>query len=607
MEFPLLDQSFHLGGCLDAYRLLGAHPAWENGRSGYAFRTWAPGAVRVEVIGEWNGWAGQPLSRDSAGVWSGFAPGASEGQMYKFRLLGADGETRDKADPYAFCSEVRPGTASVLCDLSHFTIHDEGWRAERDKGYNRPLNIYEMHAGSWRRRADGSWLNYAELADELVPYLKEMHFNCVELLPLTEHPFDGSWGYQVSGYFSLTSRYGTPEQFAYFVEKCHQNGIGVLMDFVPVHFVADGFSLARYDGTALYEYDSDVGHSEWGSCNFNFYRGEVRSFLSSAAAFWLDVFHCDGIRMDAICNAIYWQGKAERGVNSGGVTFLQQMNEALHRRWPSAILVAEDSSNFLKVTAPVAYEGLGFDYKWDMGWMHDTLDYFATPFSERPQHYHKLTFSMHYFYNELYLPAFSHDEVVHGKKTIIDKLWGTYEEKFAQLRLLYLYMYTHPGKKLNFMGGELAQWREWNEAQPLDECLLAYPAHEAFLRYFAELCRLYENLPALYDGEYDPARFEWIVSGAVAEGVYAFKRSHIQGDVLVVLNTQDKPWPAYPIGLEFSCTAHPLLASEDARWAGAACLPAPAHTCAVPVSGRPHRLSLDLPAMGGLLLRLERD
>ncbi len=607
MDFPLMSQSFHTGGDLDAYRTLGAHPAYEDGREGYVFRTWAPGAKWVEVIGEWNGWNGQPLSKNASGVWSGFCPGACKGQMYKYRITGTDGVSRDKADPYAFRSELRPGTASVLWDLAEVYIRDEGWMSGRDKGYDRPLNIYELHAGSWRRHPDGSWLNYAQLVDRLVPYLKEMNFNFVELLPLSEHPFDGSWGYQTSGYFSLTSRYGTPAQFGYFVEKCHQNGIGVIMDFVPVHFVPDGYALCQYDGTALYEYDSDVGHSEWGSRNFNFYRGEVRSFLASAAAFWLDVYHCDGIRMDAICNAIYWQGDPARGVNQGGVQFLQQMNQALHKRWPAAILVAEDSSNYLKVTAPVAYNGLGFDYKWDMGWMHDTLDYFATPFGERAAQYHKLTFSMHYFHNELYMPAFSHDEVVHGKKTIIDKLWGTYEEKFAQARLLYLYMFTHPGKKLNFMGGEIAQWREWDEEKALDECLLQYPLHDAFRRYFSALGAMYSQQPALHQGEYDTARFQWLVNDDPAQGVYAYLRRGEGQDVLVVLNTQDKDWADYRIGVPYPCVARPLLSSQDQQWGGTAGpLPGPVQSQPEGWGAFPCRLEMNLPAMGGLVFVLER-
>ena len=333
----------------------------------------------------------------------------------------------------------------------------------------------------------------------------------------------------------------------------------------------------------------------------------MRSFLASAAAFWLDVYHCDGIRMDAICNAIYWQGDPVRGVNRGGVEFLQQMNQALHKRWPAAILVAEDSSNYLKVTAPVAYGGLGFDYKWDMGWMHDTLDYFATPFGERAAHYHKLTFSMQYFHNELYLPAFSHDEVVHGKKTIIDKMWGSYEEKFAQVRLLYLYMFTHPGKKLNFMGGEIAQWREWDEEKALDECLLAYPLHDAFRRYFSALGAIYTQQPALYQGEYDTSRFQWLVSDDRAQGVYAYLRRDEGQDLLVVLNTQDKDWEEYRIGVPYPCVARPLIASQDQQWGGTAGpLPGPVQSQPEGWGTFPCRLEMDLPAMGGLVFVLER-
>lgn len=605
MVFSRIPVEFHLGTYLEAYRELGAHGVSKKNNEGFAFRTWAPSAKKVEVIGEWNHWSGQAMEYDETGVWSLYIPEARCGQMYKYRITGKDDVIRDKADPYAFRSELRPGTASVVWNMDGLSFTDEAWCAKRNKHYNEPLNIYEIHAGSWKRKEDGEWLNYAELADELIPYMKKLHFNFVEILPLSEYPFDGSWGYQVGGYFSLTSRYGTPEQFAYFVNECHKNNIGVIMDFVPVHFVPDAFSLREYDGTALYEYDSDVGRSEWGSSNFNFYRGEVCSFLSSAAAFWMDVYHCDGIRMDAISNAIYWQGDTGRGVNEGGVKFLQRMNQELHKKFPNAILIAEDSSNFLKVTAPVEYEGLGFDYKWDMGWMHDTLDYFATPFGERGSQPYKLTFSMQYFYNELYMPAFSHDENVHGKKTIIDKLWGTYEEKFAQARLLYLYMYTHPGKKLNFMGAELAQWREWDEKKCLDEKLLKYPVHDAFHKFFAALCALYEKEPALYANDYHPKHFEWIAHGDRADGVFAFLRKDQAGDLLVVLNTLDVERKGYAIKLPYRCTALPLLSSDEERWGGTSKL-------LKPIKGRgnsktkEYTLKIELPEISGMIYRLEK-
>ena len=427
----------------------------------------------------------------------------------------------------------------------------------------------------------------------------------MELLPLAEHPFDGSWGYQTSGYFSVTSRYGSPADFAAFVNACHRMGIGVIMDFVPVHFAANGDALANFDGTHLYEYDSDVGHSEWGTCNFNYYRREVCSFLNSAAALWMDVYHCDGIRMDAISRALYWQGDPNRGVNEGAVTFLRNLNHGLNTRFPTGIYTAEDSTNFLKVTAPTRYDGIGFDYKWDMGWMHDTLDYFATPFGERPDAYNKLTFSMQYFYNELYLLALSHDEVVHGKKTIIDKLWGTYEEKCAQLRTLYFYMYTHPGKKLNFMGNELGHFREWDEKKELDWGLMKYPFHDSFQKYFAELGRLYATEPALYDGEYNPGCFEWVASESRDEGVYAWLRKGAGQTLLCVMNTQNTAHKKFPLYLKFPCGAEELLNSEASRWNGAdKSRTRSFHTTDGGVYGRDYTLTLDLPAMGSRLLRL---
>ncbi len=603
MTWTMLPQEYHTGACFDLYRHLGAHPC----KGGWSFRIWAPGALDVQLEGDFNGWQGAPMTRDNAGVWSCTAK-AKEGQLYKFRVLGPDGCWTEHSDPCALAAELRPGTASRLFDLSHLEAQftDGVWMAGQDKHYDRPMNIYEMHAGSWKRRPDGSWYDYEELAQELIPWLVEHQYTHVELLPLAEHPFDGSWGYQNTGYFAPTSRYGTPVQFARFVNACHMAGIGVLMDFVPVHFAKNADGLARLDGTFLYEYDSDVGQSEWGTCNFNFYRGEVRSFLNSAAAIWLDLYHCDGIRMDAISRALYWLGDPSRGVNQGAVQFLQNMNQGLHRRFPSAILTAEDSTNFLKVTAPVEYDGLGFDYKWDMGWMHDTLDFFATPFDQRRDAYHKLTFSMSYFYNELYLLSLSHDEMVHGKKTVIDKLWGTYEEKFAQARLLYFYMLTHPGKKLNFMGSELAHFREWDEERELDWMLLRYPLHDAFHKYIAALNGLYHAEPALYEGEYNAACFEWVACQSRDEGVYAYLRKGRGGPLLAVMNTQPKAYLKYPLYLTEGCTARMLFSTDLQQWGGTTRAPSqPQATLPSGVFGRNHTLYVDLPPLSGALYRLE--
>mgnify|MGYP000793178943 CR=1 FL=1 len=380
MNLPSIPKSFFNGDCFDAYRILGAHP-WQgdHGEEGWRFAVWAPGATAVEVCGGFDGWgAGIPLQKADTGVWSGFVPGLAEGELYKYRIHGKDGSTVMRADPYAFSTELRPGTASRLARMD-FAFDDSSWMERRDKCRNLPLNIYELHAGSWKHkpnatREDGSdgWYNYRELARELIPWLLDHRFTHVELLPLAEHPFDGSWGYQTTGFFAPTSRYGTPDELVEFVNACHKQGIGVILDFVPVHFAVDAYGLKEFDGTPLYEYPAAaVGQSEWGSCNFMHSRGEIRCFIQSCADYWLRVFHADGLRMDAVSRLIYWQGDPARGVNGSTLEFLKNMNQGLQQRHPTAMLIAEDSTNFEKVTAPVEYGGLGFDYKWDLGWMND--------------------------------------------------------------------------------------------------------------------------------------------------------------------------------------------------------------------------------------------
>ncbi|MGN1085461.1 MAG: 1,4-alpha-glucan branching protein GlgB, partial [Porcipelethomonas sp.] len=450
------------------------------------------------------------------------------GDMYKYVIYSKDGLRREHCDPYGFGMELRPDFASYIVDLDEYRFTDENWMKSRTKNYNEPMNIYEVHLGSWKNNANdpNGWYNYSELADLLIPYAKENHITHLEFLPLSEHPADCSWGYQNTGFFSPTSRYGTASQLKDLVNKCHNAGIGVIMDFVPVHFAIDGYALEKYDGTYLYEYPpSDVGVSEWGTCNFNHSRGQTRSLLQSAANFWLDVFHFDGLRMDAISRAVYWGGDPARGVNQHTVDFIKNMNVGLQKRHPTAMLIAEDSTSFPKITAPVAYDGLGFDYKWDLGWMNDTLDYFRIAPWERHNHYHKLTFSMAYFYNELFLLPFSHDENVHGKATIIQKMYGDYEEKFLQCRALYMYMYTHPGKKLNFMGDELGQFREWDENREQDWDILHYPIHDSFHRYMRKLGEIYQSRAALHSGEYDMKTFKWLVVNADEQCVYVYERS----------------------------------------------------------------------------------
>lgn len=603
----LLDD-FYTGMSFDAYRYFGAHPR-EDGGKGFQFRVFAPGAEKVELIGDWNGWQGAPMERDTGGIWSTCAEEAQAGQLYKFRVFQKDGRVLDKADPYAFSAELRPKTASRLVGKSSFRFTDAAWVQSRSLRYDEPMNLYEMHLGSWRRKSDGGWLSYRELADLLPGYLKENHFTHVEFLPIMEHPFDGSWGYQVSGYFSPTSRYGDPDDLRFLVNTLHEAGVGVLFDFVPAHFVVNDYALANFDGTQLYEYPaSDVSYSEWGSCNFNFYRGEVRSFLQSSAAYWIREFHADGLRVDAVSNVLYWQGQQARGINIGAVEFLKRMNSGLKRLFGNVLLIAEDSSNFPKVTAPAEYGGLSFDYKWDMGWMHDTLEYLSLPFAQRRGKYHQLTFSMDYFYRELYLLPFSHDETVHGKKTILDKLYGTYEEKFAQCRALYTYMFTHPGKKLNFMGNELGHFREWDESRELDWELLRYPAHDSFFRFFRELANLYLTSPALCEKEYNSACFRWLPTDSAEQetgGVYAYRRTAGGQTLVTVLNFSAEPLEGKKLGCADRTVLHEILNSDDVRWGGSGVTnPAPLASFPIPCHGSPSTVRLHLAPLSAAVFAL---
>ena len=526
---------FFAGNVFDAYEYFGAHK--ETGK--IVFRTYAPNAEKVSIFGSFNNWNEEPMKRNTFGVYEFDSIKADFGDMYKYIIYTQDGNRVEHCDPYGFGMELRPNWASYIVDMNEYKFGDEKWMNNRNKNYNTPMNIYEVHLGSWRTNPDdpNGWYNYSEIADMLIEYAKKYHYTHLEFLPLSEHPADCSWGYQNTGFFSPTSRYGTAAQLMELVDKCHKNGIGVIMDFVPVHFAVDGYALAKYDGTFLYEYPpSDVGVSEWGTCNFNHSRNETRCFVQSAANFWLDKFHFDGLRMDAISRAIYWGGDPARGVNDHTVTFLKSMNHGLHHRFPTTMLIAEDSTSFPKITAPVEYDGLGFDYKWDLGWMNDTLDYFRTAPWERHNQYYKLTFSMLYFYNELFILTFSHDETVHGKATIIQKMYGDYDEKFLQCRALYMYMYTHPGKKLNFMGNEIGQFREWDENREQDWDILHYPLHDAFTRYMQKLNELYSANPALYNGEYDMSNFKWLVADDYEQCTYVFERSFGKDSVISVFN-----------------------------------------------------------------------
>ena len=537
---------FYTGKIFDAYKYLGAHIS--RGKNGkveeVVFRTFAPSASRISVIGEFNGWTETPMEKVHDGnFWEMISKEAKPGMMYKYRIYDRAGNCIDHCDPYGYGMELRPNTASIIRDMDAYKFHDGKWMKKRSDHSKLPLNVYELHFGSFRKPSEepDAWYDYEEMADILLPYLKENGYNYLEIMPLNEYPCDESWGYQGTGFFSPTSRYGTADQLKYFVNRCHENDIGVILDFVPVHFAVDDYALANYDGTALYEYPhSDVGDSEWGSRNFMHSRGEVRSFLQSAAEYWLNEYHMDGLRMDAISRAIYWQGMPERGVNSNAVEFLRYMNQGLKERHPSVILAAEDSTSFPGVTKPLEEGGLGFDYKWNMGWMNDTLDYFRTAPEYRTRDYHKLTFSMMYYYDERYLLPLSHDEVVHGKATILQKMYGDYEQKFPQARAFYMYMYVHPGKKLNFMGNEIGHFREWDEKRELDWNLLNFPAHQDFHRFMKDLNHFYLEHPAFSEMDYDMEGFRWIECHAEDQCVYAFERRSKKERIMAVFNFSDK-------------------------------------------------------------------
>lgn len=526
---------FYRGFEYKAYEFLGAHLQGD----GTVFRVYAPAASSVKLLikGE---------SMDMGRIWNGqfwelYVPGVFAGERYMFGINGSDGIYTERCDPYGFQMEVRPAHKSIVCNTGLYEFKDQDWMNSRKN--SGPMNIYEMHLGSWK----GGWQGYRNIAGELVAYLKETGYNYVEFLPLAEHPLDESWGYQTTGYFSPTSRYGSPEDLMYLIDTLHQNGIGAILDFVPVHFAVDDYGLKKFDGSFLFEYpSSDVGFSEWGSCNFMHSRPEVRCFLGSAADYWLSKFHFDGLRMDAISRMIYWQGDEKRGVNGNAVDFLKNLNAYLKETYPGIVLVAEDSTDYRGTTS-----SLGFDYKWDMGWMHDTLDFFSMPFDKRTEARGKIPFSMVYFRNEKYLLALSHDENVHGKGTIIGKIFGSDSEKMAQGRVLYLYMMTHPGAKLNFMGSELAQKNEWNEKKDLNWSLLDNPENKAFWDFIRDLNALYLANPALWQKDYSEDGFSWIDTSSINPLVYGYKRTNGIDSYSVYINLGKEAVRIQPDSPEF--------------------------------------------------------
>ncbi len=548
---------FLMGQSIEAYRYFGAHFIEKEieGKKvpGVVFRLYAPLAEDVSVIGDWNGWdiGANKMDRvDYSGVFETFIPGLVNYSSYKYHFKNAKGEYVDKADPFAFFSELRPNTCSRLFDIENFAWHDDKYLSKRSRCFDEAVSIYEMHLGSWKGQIDGRYPSYEETADYLIPYLKENGFTHVEIMPICQYPFDGSWGYQATGFFSVDSRYGNPFQLMSFVDRLHKAGFGVILDFAPVHFATDSFALREFDGSCLYEYaDGKHTFSPWGSCYFDLGKDPVRSFLMSAMNYYLDYFHFDGIRVDAVSNIVYWEGNKSLGENTGATEFIKRLNGKIHLAHPSVMMIAEDSTDFNGVTKPLEYGGLGFDYKWDLGWMNDTLKYYKQDPIYKKYEHNDITFSMAYFFSENFMLPLSHDEVVHMKGTLINKMFGDYDTKFALLRNLYTYQFAHPGKKLNFMGNELASFDEWNETKSLPWNLLTYPKHDSIKRLVRDLNLIYQAEEAMHVEEYNPAHFEWMMVDNHDQSVFAFERRYGDSCLLFIFNMTPNFYETYDVGV----------------------------------------------------------
>lgn len=648
----LTDFDIHLfaeGNHHRIYEKLGAHPTEVNGMQGVYFAVWAPNARNVSVLGDFNWWDGRKhqMRRTGNGIWELFIPELKVGASYKFEIKNHDGHIYEKSDPYGFQQEVRPKTASVVADLSTYTWNDQDWmeqRRHKDPLAN-PVSVYEVHLGSWLHGSaaepyvypDGTvmdpvivadlkpgarFLNYREMADKLIAYVKELGFTHIEVMPVAEHPFDGSWGYQVTGYYAVTSRYGTPQDFMYFVDQCHQNGIGVILDWVPGHFPKDGHGLAFFDGTHLYEYaDTRKGeHKGWGTLVFNYARHEVRNFLVANALFWMDKYHIDGIRVDAVASMIYLDYCREPGEwapnQYGGrehieaADFLRQVNHVIFSYFPGILSIAEESTSWPMVSWPTYLGGLGFNLKWNMGWMHDTLDYFHMDPWFRQFHQNNITFGIMYAFNENYMLVYSHDEIVHGKSPMIGKMPGDEWQKFANLRCLYTFMYTHPGKKTLFMSNELGQWSEWNVWGDLEWHLLQYEPHQKLKHFMSRLNSMYQEQPALYEQDFTPDGFEWIDCNDSRHSVVSYIRKAKDSEdyVVVVCNFTPQPHAHYRVGVP-DWGFYSEVFNSDAREYGGSNMGNLGGKWADEWSfhNRPYSVDLCLPPLATLVLKLDRE
>lgn len=610
------------------YDMLGAHPFTLEGVKGVKYSVWAPNAKRVSLVGNFNNWDGRrnPMrNRGTGGIWELFMPDHCEGELYKFEIKTHGGEVLVKTDPLGFQFEMRPATSSIVHNIRNYSWNDSNWMATRYKhnGQDSPVSIYEVHLSSWMRIPEDNnrWLNYRELAEKLVPYVQWMGFTHIELLPVAEHPFDGSWGYQVTGYYAPTSRFGSPNDFKYFVDKCHQAGIGVIIDWVPAHFPRDTFSLANFDGTCLYEHaDPKKGaHQDWGTLIFNYGRNEIRNFLVSNALFWYDIFHIDGLRVDAVASMLYLDYSRKHGEwipnqyggreNLEAIDFVKQLNTIVYQYFPDIMTIAEESTAFPGVSQPVFNNGLGFGFKWNMGWMHDFLSFITKDPIHRKYHHNELTFSMLYAYHEHFILPLSHDEVVHGKGAMLSKMPGDPWQKFANLRITYAFMFSHPGKKLLFMGSEFGQWDEWNFDTSLDWHLNNYPPHRGIQLLLKDLNHLYSTDPAFHEVDFSPAGFEWIDCSDYESSIVSFIRwsKDYQDALVAIFNFTPVVRYDYRLGVPFQGHWDEVFNSDSEIYGGSN-----VGNCGgrdseeIPWQGRTYSINITLPPLGGIYFKLSR-